>query len=198
MLRKTTRPSPDVKPAAKATRGANGRFQRRSEPAKVSLSSSTFKGETETLHGAIYDVGVLNQSELFTTTTTKIAGFAGCTCRESKDISLAIEELKDPTFTPPKKFNVDPALDDLLLKNEVDIFVKRKSTYRQNQATMFSVVLGQCTEALKAKLEADNNYETISQSRDVIKLLLLIREIAFNYESDKYPYLAVHSSMKTF
>ena len=63
---------------------------------------------------------------------------------------------------------------------------------------MFSVVLGQCTEALKAKLEADNNYETILQSHYVIKLLLLIREIVFNYELDKYPYLAVHSSMKTF
>ena len=199
MLRKTAKPDPDAKPPVKAgARGANGRFQRRSEPAKVSISSSTFQGETESLLGAIYDVGVSNQSELFTTTTKKIAGFAGRTCKESKDISLAIEELEDPTFTPPKKVNIDPAIDDLLLKNEVDIFIKRKFTYRQNQATMFSVVLGQCTEALKAKLEADNKFESISQSRDVIKLLLLIREIAFNYESDKYPYLAFHSSMKTF
>ena len=197
MLRKSAKPNPDIKPVVKP-RGVNGRFQRRSEPAKATISSSTFKGETDSLQGAIYDVGVSNQSELFTTTTKKIAGFAGRTCKEPKDISLAIENLEDPTFPTPTKLNVDPALDDILLKNEVDIYVKRKSTYRQNQATMFSVVLGQCTEALKAKLEADSNYDSILQSRDVIKLLLLIREIAFNYESDKYPYLAVHTSMKAF
>ena len=39
--------------------------------------TSQFKGDTEKLHGQIYDIGLTNQSEIFATTTKKIASYAG-------------------------------------------------------------------------------------------------------------------------
>ena len=38
-----------------------------------SSTKEKFKGETEALHGHIYDVGVQNQAELFSNTTKKVA-----------------------------------------------------------------------------------------------------------------------------
>ena len=44
--------------------------------------TAKFKGDTEEQHGLIYDVGVTNQSEIFTATTKKIASYAGRNCKE--------------------------------------------------------------------------------------------------------------------
>ena len=63
---------------------------------------------------------------------------------------------------------------------------------------MFSVVLGQCTDSMKAKLEVDKDYSKIANDSDVISLLALIREISYDYESQRYPYLAIHSALKAY
>lgn len=42
-----------------------------------------FKSQTEDLHGAIYDVGVNNQLELFTKTTNLISSYTGITFKEA-------------------------------------------------------------------------------------------------------------------
>ena len=148
----------EKKPIVKKGGGTKARGSKTSTSTSA-LPSTSFVGETAELHGHIYDVNTSKQSELFTNTTKKIANYAGRTCREAKDISLAIEELEDPVFTRPKKQNTgDSDVDSILLKEEMQLHVKRKSAYRQNQATMFAVVLGQCTDAMKAKLEAETKY----------------------------------------
>ena len=48
--------------------------------------SPKFKGETKALHGFIYDVGTMNQANLFTEKTKKVASFAGQTLKEPQDI----------------------------------------------------------------------------------------------------------------
>ena len=95
----------DRKPSVtKQKRNNKGRFQRQpTTPRATPLSSNKFLGETEELHGHIYDINTTRQSEMFTNTTKKVANYAGRTCKEPKDISLAIEELKDATFTMPTK-----------------------------------------------------------------------------------------------
>ena len=141
------------------------------------------------MHGFTYDVNTSKQSELFTLTTKKVANFAGRTCKEAKDISVAIEELQDPTFTLPVRQNTgDSDVDKLLLTQEMQIYFKRVSLYRQNRETIYSVILGQCTDTMKAKLESEATFKNISQDRDMVELLKLMRDVAFNYESDKYPF----------
>lgn len=63
---------------------------------------------------------------------------------------------------------------------------------------MLSVVIGQCTEAMKSRLESDNSYVTISKNSDIIKLLKLIRNSTYKYESQRYTFAAIHTSMKSF
>ena len=63
---------------------------------------------------------------------------------------------------------------------------------------MYSVVLGQCTKAMKEKLEAESTFTTVAADSNVISLLTMIREISYGYESQRYPYLAIHSSLKAY
>ena len=147
-------------------KGGNSRFKKKNRNRNQHnrhSNATKFKGETESLHGHIYDVGVYNQTELFTETTKKMASYTGQTYKEPQDIQRAIEEVKDiDILMPTKRTNITiTTLKAKLYKNDIEIWSKRESLYRQNKAAMYSVVLGQCTEAIKAKIEADTQYKSI-------------------------------------
>ena len=165
------------------------------------ITSLKFKGETEELHGSLYNIGVYNQSNIFMTTTKKLVSYAGRHCCEPQDIRVVIEELEDTTFTIPTK-RTTPGLDssvaNMLLSKNLDIYIKQESIYRQNKAAMFSVALGQCTEAMKAGLDSEDTYLNISETGDVVRLLKLIRGIAFDYKLKRYLPLAMYKSLYSF
>lgn len=73
---------------------------------------------------------------------------------------------------------------------------KASDTIPQNKSSMFSILLGQCSKAMKSKLESKGIYDKISESSKLIGLLELIRNVAFSYKSKQYPYLAVYSAIK--
>ena len=119
-------------------RGGNKRFYRR-----PNTNNSKTKGRTEELDGYIYDVGTNTQAQLFADTTREIAEYAGRTLKEAQDIRTAIEELEDTTLVKPTKETTgDPDEIAAIYKIELDAYYKRLNAYRQNKATMYSIVLG--------------------------------------------------------
>ena len=87
------------------------------------------------------------------------------------------------------------AMEQCIWEKKVDEFIKRESIYEQNVQNIYSVILGQCTDAMRAKLESQQNYEQVSEDSDVIKLLRMIRGIAFNFQSQKYEPLSIHEAI---
>mmetsp|Transcript_34035 Transcript_34035/g.50008 ORF Transcript_34035/g.50008 Transcript_34035/m.50008 type:complete len:224 (+) Transcript_34035:366-1037(+) len=129
----------------------------------------------------------------------EMAEYASRAFKESLDIRTAIETLTEVTIAMHSPRNTGNfQMDELLLSKELDMYMKQESLYCQNKAQMFSVIIGQCTEAMKAKLEADSECESLGLVRDVVGLLNLIRKIAYNYEAQHYPFLALHSALKNF
>eukprot|EP00957_Ditylum_brightwellii_P073352 5574450-Ditylum_brightwellii.AAC.1 len=63
---------------------------------------------------------------------------------------------------------------------------------------MYAVAYGQCSEAMQAKMESNNGFEAAADALDVVLLLKLIKKIAYQYESQRYPHQAVHTAMFTF
>ena len=53
------------------------------------------------------------------------------------------------------------------------------------------MALEQCTEAMKNCLEREETYEDIYGESKVVRLLLLIKIIAYSYKSESYPVLAI-------
>ena len=80
----------------------------------------------------------------------------------------------------------------------MDAYVKKRKLYRQNKLTLYSVVIGKCTEATKNQLEVERSFEDIDKDLDVIKLIKLIKSIPYAYESNSCPFLYVHQAMKAF
>ena len=138
---------------------------------------------TEDLKGNIYDVGTGSQAEQFTATNKALASYAGLKCSDPQYIRIAIERQKDGVIPiPTSRPDIDAEVANLLLGKEIDAYVNRSQKYCQNTAKIYSMALGQCTEAMKNRLKGEETYKEMDGEYDVIRLLLLIKSIAYSYE----------------
>jgi hypothetical protein len=83
-------------------------------------------------------------------------------------------------------------------EKEVDEWAKRKMYLKQNLKTLYSLVLGQCTDVVLAKLEASNTYTKMLEEADLMKLLKEIRALVYNFQSQKYAPQALHEGKGRF
>lgn len=61
--------------------------------------------------------------------------------------------------------------------------MKRDSQYIENIKCAFSIVWGQCSEALRVRLEAKKDHEMIALDGNVIDLLEKIKDVTYSYQS---------------
>ena len=62
-----------------------------------------------------------------------------------------------------------------ICNKDMDIIYDDKNNDQANICRSYGVNIGQCTEALHVKLEAEDRYEEITSSRYFIELLKLIK-----------------------
>ena len=67
--------------------------------------------------------------------------------------------------------------------------------YKQNKASFYSIVWGQCSPALQAKLKALKGYKNMQVSRDSLQLLIEIKNIVFCFNTQMYLLLALDNAM---
>ena len=99
---------------------------------------------------------------------------------------------------PTSRTDIDGEVAKLLLGKDIDTYVNRSQQHHQNKAKIYSVALGQYTEAMKNRLEGKETYEDINGKSDVIRLLILIKSIAYSYDYKSYPILAIHMELRKF
>ena len=70
-----------------------------------------------------------------------------------------------------------PDKDDrkVIQKSQIDKYRKRKATYQENKVKIYSVIIGQCTDAMIAKLKGDPNFDLIEHNSDMLGLLGMIK-----------------------
>jgi hypothetical protein len=71
-------------------------------------------------------------------------------------------------------------------ERRVDDFVKRENKLAENYQTLDSLVWGQCTEYMRAKLKAVTSYEAMKGSLNLIALLKTIKGLIYQHEGHKY------------
>lgn len=104
-----------------------------------------------------------------------------------------------PTFTKP----TDPAANVSwtqvhIWEKQVNEHMKRGIILMENLETAYSLIYGQCSDALRAKLESRPNHAVIEGAADSIGLLKNIQTVTFQFQSQWYSPLALHEVKRCF
>jgi hypothetical protein len=76
--------------------------------------------------------------------------------------------------------------------------VRRKAKLTINCEKLYSLVLGQCTEHMVAKLDSLPEFKKIERDLDVIKLIKAIKRLSYQFEGTRYQEKALHQAIMRF
>lgn len=159
-----------------------------------------FEGKCKSLKGHIYDCSDARQMDMFSRTTKEIAEYVGRTYKEGGgDLRLIVENLELPEIVPP----LDPPAgasrtDERIWEKNADAYVKRLTTMEENVKTLYSLVWGQCSDIMRQKIEALDDFEVMKATGDGIGLLRAIKTMSFSFQSQKYLPHALHDIKRRF
>jgi hypothetical protein len=71
-------------------------------------------------------------------------------------------------------------------EKKIDEFVKRELALEEKLRTLYTLVWGQCTKIVRARVEALPNCKDMSKEFDALALLKAIKSITYNLQSQKY------------
>jgi Zinc knuckle len=182
--------SPQQSPSGADARNS-GRKQRhqqnRNTPAKIK-----FEGRCADLKDFVFDCAHDTQSDLFARTQREIGDYAGRTYKYGGAIRKAVLDLEEQAFDLPDDPPDNATLSQQRLwEKAVDEVAKMQGHYNQNLMSLFALVLGQCSDALREKLRSKTEYAQVNTTQNGLQLLNVIRGVAFNYESNKFVAQAV-------
>jgi hypothetical protein len=183
---------PPKKPVRYHYRGSNGAGVK-------DETNISFQGRCEDLKGHIFDCVDGRHADQYAVTMKEIAAYIGTKYTYGADIRWSLEHEK--VFVVPKLTKLDTTADEFdkrIWEKEVDEYVKRKSKHESNCRTLFSLIHGQCTEYLKAKLEALVGFPAMKENFDVFELIKAIKGVTFKLEDNKYHLEALHDAKIRF
>jgi hypothetical protein len=166
---------------------------------RVTVKQPKFEGKNEDLRGHICDCSDARQSDVFVKTTKEISEYVGSNFKYGSDVRLAIENLEMPVMVEPTDPTAAATMTQLRIwEKRVDEHVKRQTYLVENMKTEYSLVWGQCTDVMRQRLEATNDFRRLSSDGDGLGLIMAIKDLVFNFQSQKYLPQALHESARRF
>jgi hypothetical protein len=137
--------------------------------------------------------------DLFAKSTKEIAEHVGRTFRHGTDIQRALQELSIPTIKKPSDPTEAASKTDMAIwSSEISTYVKRKAAMEEGLEKVFPLILGQCTDSMRVKLEGGNAYKQISKDFDTIALLKMIKNTVYKFQSQRHPALSIHHAKRQY
>ena len=199
------KPQPNWGGNRRLKEGRRIRRRRASKEAKARTSEvmkgkPKFEGDCDDLKGFVYDCSTYKQTEQYIETTEKITTYVGSNYKNGQDIRRVIENLERPVI--PEVEDIDFATASGAEKAKWDgklkAYLRRVEALDQNMGNLYSLILGQCTKAMKTQLTADSEWSDIAANQDPIRLLKLLKDINYHFESKKFKAHALIEAYKRF
>jgi hypothetical protein len=173
------------KEAAPVKRG--GYRGNRYKPAAITVTRELkFSGKCDSLIGFVYDCSDGKQSDRFNIATKEIAEYVGREYPYGGDIRWTIQNLELFKEEEPSELAASSSvLKKRMWKKRVDEFTKRENKLKENCQMAYSLVIGQCTAYMRAKLESVVGYRDTESRPDLIGLIKTIKGLSFQFEGQQ-------------
>jgi len=145
-------------------RRANGGNQR----------ESRFEGGCDDLKGIVYDV--TSGKETFLSTTRKVAEYVSRQYDDAGEFRTGmIDQVLPPLSMPADPLDPASMVQVEMWKIALRSYTKNVDAWGRNSHRIYALMLGQCSQALRNRLEAHSDWATVDGNTDVIGLLRLIQ-----------------------
>jgi hypothetical protein len=189
------------------SRRQSGRSGRGNPPRRTTAQPiKKFEGREEDLKAHVYDF-TKETANSYKTTTEEIAEYVGRNYPLGNNVKRAIESMAHvpvtrptapvPTMTGGNPDPIDP-VDMEIFKQEVAGFVKKRDILRNSMQKAFSLIYGQCSPGIRAKIESMPNHAQITIDGDPIELLKNLKSVMYNFQSTKYTAQAIYEAKRRF
>jgi hypothetical protein len=125
------------------------RFQRK----RARTQEPKFNGRYEDIKGFVFDCANGKQADWYNVTVREITAYVGRTYDYVGDVRWSIKNKEK--YVPAKPAGIgtstDPT-DKRIWDKDIDEYVRRKAKLTSNCEKLYSLVLGQCTDHMVAKL----------------------------------------------
>jgi hypothetical protein len=81
-------------------------------------------------------------------------------------------------------------------ERRIDEFFKRDNKLAENCKTVYSLIMGQCTEYTREKLEGLPDYNKMNLSFDMIKIVMSIKGLHYQFDGQTYHEWVLHQAKK--
>jgi hypothetical protein len=147
----------------------------------------------------VFDCAVGKEADRYTVTMKEVAEYIGSNFTYGADIRWSLEHEEEFVAPKPTILDATPdAIDKRIWEKEIDEYVKRKAKHGDNFRKLFSLILGQCTDYLKANLESLATFPAMREDFDVFHLIKAFKGITFILEDSKYHLEALHDAKIRF
>ena len=134
-----------------------------------------FKGKTPEMNGHVFEgYGESVEKQQYTKTVNALAELISKTMGYPKDIVSICKRFKLNDVKEPEDLTSEEEKSDtkkLIWKTNVQTYVKRVETQEKNCESIFAIIWGQCSTAVKNKLQSLDDYKTRSDTCDCVWLL---------------------------
>jgi len=178
-------------------RGGGSDGRRRGGKGRNHNTYAKFEGKCEDLKGFVYDVQHSDATESFQKTTQEIAEYISKEYEKAGEfrtalVNLAFERLVEPTITEDDAGNRVKVLKYERMAKAYDAKIDARV---KNEGKAFPLILGQCSPAMRDRIEATEKWKTINATTDVIGLLKLIQSASASKQSKQEP---THTLMEAY
>ena len=99
----------------------------------------------------------------------------------------------------PDPVGPNPAAMKAVLQAKFRMRAKRVEKLRINLSKAYVIVLGQCTNYLRSRLEGQKKWEATTNERDLLGLIKIIQSFSQKYDEDtEYHHVASHTVLHCF
>ena len=187
-------------------KGQNNRFKRKKSKNKT---STDFKGETNELSGNVFKTFLESKNTTqYENTLKALQVYVASNFRNGGDIvwmlkhedEFIIEQPTAPAVNQRSTRQNDKSyqVEIDIYKENVKMYVMRKNRYQENKEKLYSVIRGQCSDAMQSKLQSKSRFAEMDEERDCLKLLNEIKAVMFNFETQQYPDMSMHLACQKY
>ena len=158
-----------------------------------------FEGSEEALKGFIYDFTGNKNPDQYIKTTKQLVTYFGSTSKlYPSDFCAAIQnlELIDPQPPAQPQGNAPTQFEIEIWKSSYKEYREKLLAYNHFRSKLYNVVIGQCTEAMKTRLQSHADFAAADQNG--IDLLIIIKELIHSFEQHQYVPDAVCGAKEEF